>query len=1358
MRGDFTRSTFRPEKHYSGVRLQQGRVQLDADWNEQIDIQAHRDRATAADLLGPSGVPFHGPDEFRHFRLRPSAEPFAVTPDGPVFAAGQSLDIAAGHLYVEGVLCENDAEANAADQPHLFRNAPIVQRPDGAFAPLPAPAGLYLAYLDAWERDVSALEDPAIREEALGGPDTATRTQVAWQVRLLTLAEGEGEETTRATPHCLSTIPAWDDLVRAPGARLRARARPSETDTGDPCIVPPGGGFRRLENQLYRVEVHRGGPAGTATFKWSRENGSVATEWLAQDGANLTVASAGRDGPLGFATGQWVELTDDTRELQGRPGIIVQLADVRGQVLTIDPATADRVPAAEAPGSPETPDGAGTVPAPIRLADFPRGPKVRRWDLPAAATGAPAIALAADEDAFVPLEDGVEVRFEFDGAGRATFRAGDYWLIPARSVTADVEWPREAGPDGDRPAALAPHGVRHRFCRLALLRADADGRFTPVEDGDCRRPFPPLTELIRFSSVGGDGQSVRPAAANEIPPRLRQPLRVGVTVGRFPVPGARVRFAAAQPDNGLLRDGAEQISRIDTNAPEVIARTDADGIASCLWRPARPNAGGTNLGQVVEATLLDAAGEAAHPPIRFGAQLSVAPEIGYTPGGACTNLVGVTTVQEAIDELCKTGDNVIGIHIKEVRAINPNIGLINDGSMAAPLLADGLRVICDAPVDGRALGGGKPVCLLTLDLPYPFSAADRDLWGSPVIGFQPIVLRGAVDVSGQDILWRPADASVRAFLLDTLFARMASLQRGNRVLARLTLKGNFIWSAPDGRLRLDGDTFGVPSRGTLTDLELPSGDNRRGGDFEMWFWLEPEQPGLKALTLEQPSVTGATKTVKGFVTLSQRAPAGAPTTVTVTSNDPAARITPTSVPVPPGEFTGQFTIATDPVAAPRQVTITASFPNSANQTATLTIEPPRLNTLTLPAAATGLASATGTVTLNGPAPQGGIAVALSSNNPALATVPTGGTVTVPQNATSQTFAVSRVGTNGGQATITGILGETRSAPVRFLPRLTGFALNGGPSAVVRTRAVTGTVTLGNAVPFEVQLALSNTNAAAAAVTPAPLVVPANAQTATFTVTGNAVGVSTVTAALEGSASRAFTLAVVPRLTQFTLVDPTLTGGTTAQARVRVESAPPMAVNVTVTSSNAGFANPPSPVAIDPNAVEEAFNVPTGSVSTTQTVTLTATLTGVAAPTVGESRLTTNLTLSPAKTKEKEKDTKEKDTKEFDDEKIRAEKTTDNFVVRTGGLDPAGPVAPPEGAAPEPGTPEPSEANGQAFIRPEERPSLDRPAADPPAEPETRPRAWRRAAPRGPDRPAESVPDQPDQEEPPRARRRRQPPR
>ncbi len=53
MSGDHTRFTFDPLKRYSGVLMQQGRVQLDSDWNEEIDILRRRMRTTALDTFGP---------------------------------------------------------------------------------------------------------------------------------------------------------------------------------------------------------------------------------------------------------------------------------------------------------------------------------------------------------------------------------------------------------------------------------------------------------------------------------------------------------------------------------------------------------------------------------------------------------------------------------------------------------------------------------------------------------------------------------------------------------------------------------------------------------------------------------------------------------------------------------------------------------------------------------------------------------------------------------------------------------------------------------------------------------------------------------------------------------------------------------------------------------------------------------------------------------------------------------------------------------------------------------------------------------------------------------------------------------
>ena len=57
MAGDISRSSFNPLKHFSGVRMQQGRVQLDADWNEQVDIATYLSRAAVGDLIGLAGAP-----------------------------------------------------------------------------------------------------------------------------------------------------------------------------------------------------------------------------------------------------------------------------------------------------------------------------------------------------------------------------------------------------------------------------------------------------------------------------------------------------------------------------------------------------------------------------------------------------------------------------------------------------------------------------------------------------------------------------------------------------------------------------------------------------------------------------------------------------------------------------------------------------------------------------------------------------------------------------------------------------------------------------------------------------------------------------------------------------------------------------------------------------------------------------------------------------------------------------------------------------------------------------------------------------------------------------------------------------
>src|SRR5712691_9481833 len=95
-RGDFTRLTFDPLKHFSRVLLQQGRVQLDADWNEQIAILLRYLQALAADLIGRHG----GPADHCGFEI-------GITGSG-------EFRIGPGHYYVDGIPCELDATAVSA--------------------------------------------------------------------------------------------------------------------------------------------------------------------------------------------------------------------------------------------------------------------------------------------------------------------------------------------------------------------------------------------------------------------------------------------------------------------------------------------------------------------------------------------------------------------------------------------------------------------------------------------------------------------------------------------------------------------------------------------------------------------------------------------------------------------------------------------------------------------------------------------------------------------------------------------------------------------------------------------------------------------------------------------------------------------------------------------------------------------------------------------------------------------------------------------------------------------------------------------------------------------------------------------
>src|SRR5439155_17668634 len=97
-------------------------------------------------------------------------------------------------------------------------------------------------------------------------------------------------------------------------------------------------------------------------------------------------------------------------------------------------------------------------------------------------------------------------------------------------------------------------------------------------------------------------------------------------------------------------------------------------------------------------------------------------------------------------------------------------------------------------------------------------------------------LRAVVTGVGNEMLtWMP-EADTRTWLSAQLFQRLeAEKITDSRLLARLTLHGNYIWAGE--LIYLDGETFGMLGPGNSLGIKLPSGDDRPGGDFRMWFWL-----------------------------------------------------------------------------------------------------------------------------------------------------------------------------------------------------------------------------------------------------------------------------------------------------------------------------------------------------------------------------------------------------------------------------------------------------------------------------------------------------------------------------------------
>ncbi len=312
MASDRARVSFDPSRQWRGVVAQQGRVSLEADWNESATIDAERDRLVTLDVVGSFGSP-----NGRGYLV--AAVPAT---GGPAALLPGDLIIGEGTLYLGGVRLELDAPIAYSAQPDWLDRS---TDPRWVAPAVPTASGtsFELVYLVAAEQEVSAVEDPALADVALGGPDTTQRRRILQRV------------LRQAANSAVTAENWWTALESAPGyeglqpdstsmlmestARLQV-SFPNFSADPDPCQPVTTGGYLGAENQMIRICVC-GVEADGPSIVWGFDDASFLYRVVgakydsSTDRTTLTLANAPVDTYHYPAAGQVVELLRSATQL-----------------------------------------------------------------------------------------------------------------------------------------------------------------------------------------------------------------------------------------------------------------------------------------------------------------------------------------------------------------------------------------------------------------------------------------------------------------------------------------------------------------------------------------------------------------------------------------------------------------------------------------------------------------------------------------------------------------------------------------------------------------------------------------------------------------------------------------------------------------------------------------------------------------------------------------------------------------------------------------------------------------------------------------------------------------------------------
>jgi hypothetical protein len=396
-------------------------------------------------------------------------------------------------------------------------------------------------------------------------------------------------------------------------------------------------------------------------------------------------------------------------------------------------------------------------------------------------------------------------------------------------------------------------------------------------------------------------------------------------------------------------------------------------------------------------------------------------------------------------------------------------------------------------------------------------------------------------------------------------------------------------------------------------------------------------PGVKAIAASQVRLPGGFGVI-GTVTLDKVAPVGG-TVVNLASSNTNVLAVDASVTVPEGETSITFDIDANPVSVDTSVSVSASL-YETNQSVLMTVQAPIPSGLSFSlSSVNGGSSATGTVSILGPAPAGGTTLSIASTSLS-ALVPT--SITIPAGQMTATFAVTTnvvsVDTSAVISAVTNGI-KVKSTLSILGPKVSSVTV--ASASIASTATTTGTVTLSTNAPVGGKVVTLSSSNVGVATVPVSVTVPAGSRTATFTITAGTVAANTavtITASTNGSTGTASVTVTPPAaaLSGITTNVAAVTGGVAVTGTVTLtRAAPTGGAVVTLASSSTTVGTVPASVTVPAGATSVTFTITTRTVTAASTLTVTGTYLGVAKAvsiTVNPVRLVSTLTLNPTSVK------------------------------------------------------------------------------------------------------------------------------